>query len=645
MGRNLALQVDKVNQNFVVQSFITPPESSMTMTTQAFSSRPVKKSMRYNFCPLVARLITFGGTMILTLIAAYQMYLALPLTFSEAAVWGLDDPASVVLLWISLICFSVTFGCVALTAVSALVGSVAGQDRSFAKPETPLKGKTVLLMPVFNENATAFCASLLAMAQDLQELGETEHFEIFILSDSDRLDYLSKEVTAVKLLIEKLSGTMPVWYRRRKKNAGRKAGNIRDFITQWGKRYDYMIVLDADSLIQGETLTTLAQEMDADSDLGILQTLPRLIGGQTVYSRLQQFANSVYGSVFAKGLNAWQGDDGNYWGHNAIIRVKAFAESAGLPVLSGSPPFGGEIRSHDFVEAALMNRIGWKVRMLTDPKGSWETCPPTLLDAASRDRRWAQGNVQHLAVLRVDGLSWSSRLHMVLGFMNYLTSSLWLTTILIGLIISPWVLAQNSGETVFSGDGLLPVSQIFGSTRMLVIFCVTIGLLMLPKLLGLIAGMRKHHFRPVRDRLLMLISALVEQAFSILYSPIIMFLHTRYLWEIFCGKDSGWPTQERCGRPVAALALLQCHSSQTIAGILMTAYLAFLASPLTYWILPVTIGLMLSMPLSLLSGSKMLGNKLRNIGLLLTREEESIPRTIFRYNENVKIFTSVASCS
>mgnify|MGYP001291407766 FL=1 len=168
---------------------------------------------------------------------------------------------------------------------------------------------------------------------------------------------------------------------------------------------------------------------------------------------------------------------------------------------------------------------------------------------------------------------------------------------------------------------------------------------MLPKLLGLIAGMKKHHFRPVRDRLLMLISALVEQAFSILYSPIIMFLHTRYLWEIFCGKDSGWPTQERYGRPVGALALLKCHSSQTVAGILMTAYLAFLASPLTYWILPVTIGLMLSAPLSLLSGSKILGNKLRNIGLLLTREEESIPHIIFRYNENVKIFTSVASCS
>ena len=124
-----------------------------------------------------------------------------------------------------------------------------------------------------------------------------------------------------------------------------------------------------------------------------------------------------------------------------------------------------------------------------------------------------------------------------------------------------------------------------------------------------------------------------------------MFLHTRYLWEIFCGKDSGWPTQERCGRPVGALTLLKSHSSQTVAGILMTAYLAFLAAPLTYWILPVTIGLMLSAPLSLMSGSKMLGNKLRNIGLLLTREEEAIPCIIFRYNENVKIFTSVASCS
>ena len=140
--------------------------------------------------------------------------------------------------------------------------------------------------------------------------------------------------------------------------------------------------------------------MEADETLGILQTAPQLIGAATPLARVQQFASRVYGPVLARGLRAWFGNAGNYWGHNAIIRTRAFADCAGLPELPGKPPFGGLILSHDFVEAALVRRGGYAVRMADDLTGSYEQAPPNLIELAARDRRWCQGNLQHIAAAR-----------------------------------------------------------------------------------------------------------------------------------------------------------------------------------------------------------------------------------------------------
>ena len=158
---------------------------------------------------------------------------------------------------------------------------------------------------------------------------------------------------------------------------------------RWGGRYDQMVVLDADSVLSAETIRDLSARMNADPDLGLIQTMPILVGGETIFARLTQFAGRVYGPMIARGVSAWSGDTGNYWGHNAIIRVAAFAQACGLPRLSGKPPFGGTILSHDFVEAAALCRAGWKVRLDHDLRGSYEGCPPTLLDMAARERRWA----------------------------------------------------------------------------------------------------------------------------------------------------------------------------------------------------------------------------------------------------------------
>ncbi|MEI9964607.1 MAG: hypothetical protein WDM92_07790 [Caulobacteraceae bacterium] len=103
--------------------------------------------------------------------------------------------------------------------------------------------------------------------------------------------------------------------------------------------------------------------------------MPLIVNARTPFARLQQFANRLYGPVFALGHQWWAGAEGNYWGHNAIIRVQAFAESAGLPHLPGKRPFGGHIMSHDFVEAALLRRRGWAVRMAPALQGSYEETP------------------------------------------------------------------------------------------------------------------------------------------------------------------------------------------------------------------------------------------------------------------------------
>jgi membrane glycosyltransferase len=607
---------------------LTPPRAALIMPTQVFSRRPLQRAAAYSPSNWPARLITFGGSISLTAVAGYYMHQVLPLLSVDSALGATNSQTIVVLLWLLLGLFITTFGWVALTAMVAFAGVVAKPGQQLAGPNAPLSGKTALLMPVYNEDPASACAALAAMAEELGQLGLDKHFEIFVISDSDHPEIWPAELEAVRYLRQHLAGSMPIWYRRRDHNTARKAGNVRDFINRWGRRYDYMIVLDADSLIAGNTLASLVREMDADPDLGILQTLPRLFGGETLFARLQQFSGVVYGPVFARGLSAWQGQDGNYWGHNAIIRVSAFAASAGLPKMAGPKPIGGEIRSHDFVEAALIRRAGWTVRMLTDLPGSWEECPPTLLDASIRDRRWAQGNIQHLGVIFAKGLRWPSRAHMLMGIMNYVASPLWLATVLMGLMLSAWLAWHPAGFAVSENSQFS--SQVFDSEGMIILFGFTMGLLLVPKIVGLGLAIVKREIYPNQSRTSLLVSAFLEQLFAIFHAPIIMSFHSSHLWEIFRGKDSGWVAQHRRGRSIPWVKLVIRHRRQTAAGSLATAYLVWLSSPLLYWLLPMTIGLIFSVPLSALSGSRMAGRLLAKHGLLNTPEETLPPGIMLR---------------
>ena len=183
-----------------------------------------------------------------------------------------------------------------------------------------------------------------------------------------------------------------------------------------------MVVLDADSLMGASAIATLIGLMDANPRTGIIQTVPYAVGRETMFARMQQFSARLYTPLLVEGLTFWQQGDGNYWGHNAIVRIAPFVAHCELPVLPGREPFGGEILCHDVVEAGLMRGAGWDVWVLPETLESFEAVPANMVDFASRERRWCQGNLQHLGVLPDRRLRPVGRFHLAYGVLHYLAA-------------------------------------------------------------------------------------------------------------------------------------------------------------------------------------------------------------------------------
>ena len=569
---------------------------------------------------IVARLITILGTLA---IAGYGIFEML----------GIVSFSSMTFLQGVLIAFfAVTLTWIAFSAASAITAIVVPQPR-FPREGSLEGSRTALLMPIYNEDPARTTASLQAMAEALRELDAAQYFEIVIISDSTNGNAWIGESIAVDRLRRELRDVMPVWYRRRWYNTGRKAGNVEDFVKRWGGRYEYMIVLDADSLMDAPTLIELVRRMQSDARLGILQTVPLLIGHQSLFARLQQYASRVYGAVIARGVAAWSGNEGNYWGHNAVIRVKAFAEACGLPQLPGRRPFGGHVFSHDFVEAALIRRAGWKVRMATDLDGSWEESPPSLVDIAVRDRRWAQGNLQHSKVIGAAGLALTNRAHFFIGIMSYLSSPLWLMLLIVGfaLTLQATLIRPEYFSHTFQ---LFPDWPRFDAERMTRLFIFTMIVLFTPKVLGLVRTLFTSKVRKRSGGVFgVTLSALLETLLSALYAPVMMLVQTQHVIEILTGRDSGWNAQRRSLTDTAWSEAWHVHWRHLLFGI-VTGIIAYVISPTLFlWLTPTLAGLLLSIPLAKISGSVLVGRGLSSMRLLRTPEETNAPPIMRRRDE------------
>ncbi|HZV22056.1 MAG TPA: glucans biosynthesis glucosyltransferase MdoH, partial [Hyphomicrobiales bacterium] len=378
------------------------------------------------------RFLIFGGTFLITFYLVRELYFVL----SVGSLAGLEI--------VMMALFAINISWLSLSFMTALAGFFViafGLRRSLVKiedydPRAALTGKTAILICTYNEAPDRIFGMAAATMRSLAKLGQQERFDLYILSDTTDPDIWVQEEAAFQAIREREEEGFRIFYRRRSANAGKKAGNIADWCRRWGGNYEYMLVLDADSLMTGEAIAKLAGILEKNPDFGLVQTVPVAIGRSTLFARLQQFAGRLYGPMLAAGLAFWHRGVSNFWGHNAIIRTRAFIESAGLPMLPGKPPFGGHILSHDFVEAALLNRAGWRVCMVPELKGSYEEIPPSLIDFAIRDRRWAQGNLQHSRVLFASGLHWLSRVHMGMGIMAYVSALVWLLFLVIALSLT-----------------------------------------------------------------------------------------------------------------------------------------------------------------------------------------------------------------
>jgi membrane glycosyltransferase len=562
------------------------------------------------------------------------------LTFASAIAGGflmldiLKANGVSVLEGLSLLMFVVLFTWISgafWTAVAGFFVRLVGRDPAVIQPDQVashvLQGRTAIVMPIYNEDALRVFAGVEAIWGSLQQQpAQAQRFDFFVLSDTRKPEIADEEERSWRALVKRVPASERIYYRRRADNVGRKAGNIAEFVRSWGGAYDHMIVLDADSIMSGSALVTLTQLMEAHPEVGVIQALPLLTGRDTLFARILQFAVRVSGPMFASGIAFWQLGEANYWGHNAILRMKPFADYCALPKLPGKPPFGGEIMSHDIVEAAFIRRAGYKVWLVPDIPGSWEEVPSNVIDFAARDRRWAQGNLQHVGVMPMHGLHWLSRIHLLTGVLSYVSSPLWLLVLIVTSIVT--CAEAITGHKYFQAGAhtLFPSWPQYRDGEIAGLLIMTMVVLFVPKMLGAYLTLRDKSSRAAFGGLRkFILSSLIEQTLSMLMAPIMMLFHSEFVLRALSGRSVGWDAQPRGDRGVTWYEAFLRHRWHVAIGLVWGTVILLLAPNFIWWMLPVVVGMLIAVPFTALTSRSALGQALRRHGLLLTPEETSPP--------------------
>ncbi|MFC0242918.1 glucans biosynthesis glucosyltransferase MdoH [Rhodopseudomonas telluris] len=598
-----------------------PAEAPLAMPVQSFAEAPAAAIDTPVRTGRWRRALVMVATAVLTYAGVDEMYEVLK-------VGGVT-----ILEGIVLVLFAALFAWVALSFVSGLAGFAAllrgWRDNLDLDPDGPLptvKARVAMLLPTYNEDPQTVFARLQATRESTDATGSGAQFDWYILSDTTDPAVWAHEETC---FLAVASYTPRLFYRHRADNHARKSGNIEDWVKRFGGSNDFMVILDADSVMTGDALVRMAAAMEQHSDVALIQTLPVVVNARTLFARLQQFAGRMYGPMIAAGVAWWHGSESNYWGHNAIIRVEAFAACTGLPILSGRKPFGGSILSHDFVEAALMRRAGWRIHMAPTLRGSYEEVPPTLLDFAARDRRWCQGNLQHAKILPARGLHWVSRLHFLTGIGAYITAPMWLTFLVAGILIS--LQAQFVRPEYFPKDfSLFPIWPAQDPVRAAWVFAATMGLLILPKLLALfLVLVRRDTRRGFGGGLRASAGLVVETFMSALTAPVMMIFQSTAVAHILMGQDSGWQLQHRGDGSIPFRDVARRYALPTAIGAAMAISALLVSWPLFWWMTPVILGLVLAVPVAMFTNRSASARP----ALLATPEDLAAPPILARVHQ------------
>jgi membrane glycosyltransferase len=539
--------------------------------------------------------------------------------------------------WIELaivVFFGALFGWISIGFWTAVFGffTLVRRRRRFAitnLPELPAEfvpgGRTAVCMPICEEPVDRVFAGLRAIRESLARTGALPHFDFFILSDSNSADTIVAEEAAWAAWCREVDGFGSIFYRRRRVRVRRKSGNVADFCRRWGTQYRYMIMLDADSIMAGGTLVRLVHMMEQRPDAGMIQTAPAAVNRRSLLARVQQFSSRAYGPMFAAGLHFWQLGDGQYWGHNTIIRIAPFMEHCALPKLPGTPPLGGEILSHDFVEAALMGRAGWTLWLAYDLGGSYEEVPSTLLEEMSRDRRWCQGNLQHLRLLFTEGLFGAHRALFVNGVLSYVSALLWFTFLVLSTVAA--ILEVIRVPDYFPhGPSLFPEWPVWRPEWAIALLSVTGIILFLPKVLSiLLLVLHERNARAYGGVARLSLSVILEIVLSSLLAPIRMTFHSRFVVQNLLGRTVTWRSQGREDAETSWSEAVRHHGFDTLFASAWGISLYWLNPDYFWWVTPIIGALILSIPTSVVSSRVSLGDRARRWRLFLIPEESDPP--------------------
>jgi membrane glycosyltransferase len=524
--------------------------------------------------------------------------------------------------WAMLVCFGLTLPWTAIGFWNASIGlalMLGSRDPAaraapvalLGRDDAPIVLRTALLVCIRNEAPQRLARNLDSMMAGLVATGAADRMQVFLLSDSDRPAIVEGEQAVADTLAGRYGAHLPVTYRRRAVNTGFKAGNIRDFTERWGEGFDLALVLDADSVMSPAAMLRLIRIMQADPHLGIVQTLVVGLPSASPFARVFQFGMRLGMRSYTLGSAWWQGDCGPYWGHNAIIRIAPFVAHCELPTLPGRGPLSGPILSHDQVEAVLMRRAGYEVRVLPIESGSWEENPPTLLEFIRRDLRWCQGNMQYWRLLALPGLARVSRCQLVLAILMFVGSPAWLSMVLLATFRD--VLVDSAGPTFRPETGAI-------------LLAVVLGMAFAPKIATVVAVLASR--RSLRDfggpgRFLAAVG--IETIFSALIAPIMAVAHSAFIAGLALGRTIGWTAQVRDDHGVPAGAAAGRLWPQTLLGAMLAAWcLATMPVALPY-LAPFFAPLLLAIPFAMVSASPALGLAMARHRIAAIPEETSPP--------------------
>ncbi len=487
---------------------------------------------------------------------------------------------------------------------------------------TAITINTAILMTLRNEDPARAFRRLRTVKESVDATGYGEKYSYFVLSDTNKADVAEAEVAAAeawKVEVGLADGERIV-YRRRTDNTGFKAGNVRDFCDRWGSDYELMLPLDADSVMSGDAIVRLTRMMQAHPKLGILQSLVVGMPSSSAFARIFQFGMRHGMRTYTMGQSWWTADCGPFWGHNAMVRIKPFKDECHLPILPGAPPLGGHVLSHDQVEATLMRRAGFEVRVLPEERGSWEENPPTMLDFAQRDVRWCQGNMQYVKLLGlpgtkdlVPGLLPMSRFQLVWAILMFLGIPAW--TLMIAL--SPVVAWQVQGM------------EAFPATLAASIYIIFFLMYLSPKIAGLIDAMlTKGGVARYGGTVRFLVSAAIELVFSFLQGAVSTIRTSIFMIGLAFGQSVVWGGQSRDAYGISWRSAWENLWPQTLFGVVVCGLMYAVEPALFWWSLPLTLGYLVAMPFAVVTAAPAVGRFFKSTGLCGIPEDFAPPKEV-----------------